>query len=1605
MLKRTRLSLIMLFAPEKRTRVIVFSLIIVLHVLVNQVPAYAGIVMPRDDTPRSPSPRTSQRPESAQAGDKEAVGDVIERIIEPGDVIGIVVEGYEEDYNQIAVVRENGKISYISLGEIQAAGLTASQLESEIRGKLQLYISDPRVEVSVWPWESIIKPGNVISIAVEGHEEYDLTASVRQDGKITYMPLGEIQAAGLVASRLEENIARGLQSYISDPKVKVSVKERAPAEEVEEAEIEPEVEPEAEKIKEAELEKKEYLISPGDVIDITVTGDALRVMGGERADYNRTVVVQFNGKISYPPLGEIPAAGFTEAQLSQRLAAKLSSYVNNPQVRAAVKGRTDFAEVEEYLIKPGDAIRITVERREDYSRTVDVQSDGKILYPPLGEIPVTGFTEDELSQEIAAGLSSHIDDPKVKVAVSGEVEKYLIKPGDVINITVKGRSNYNQAAVVQSNGKISYSPLGEIQAAGLAPSQLTDSISLGLSTRIDDPQVRVNIRQFKKVPEEIQRVEVEAPAPPKRFGYDFFTGARNRILRIEEGAREREDGEAVPGPSVVKDAISGFVGPMDMMDANITATVPSKYVLGPGDKVTLHFWSDVVEFQTVTLVVDGKGEVIIPRAGKMVVRGMTLAQFQEAAREMLERVAYKNLKLHATLDKLRSIQIFITGEAFRPGSYAVSAVTTLFNALYMCGGPNDNGSLRDIRLLRNTETKIVDFYRFLMDGDSGQDSSLDAGDTIFISQIGRTATTSGELKRPAVYELKEGENLQELTHLAGGIRPSGFLQRVQIDSVDPSRERIILDVDLSDPDQPNPSIFDGDTVTVFSIPSERMNTVTLEGKIRMPGVYQLKEGMRVSDLIQVAQGPLGEAYMERADLLRLNPDQKTTKLIPINLSKALAGDSGDNISLKQWDKLVVYSKWDVKWIADRVVSVHGAVQRPGSYERSDGMTIGDLLIRAGGVLPSAYPDRASLLRLDERGEMTKSIPVNLRAKSKEQRAKSEEQEALSPMPYALSSMLLEDGDTLLVYTYQEARWEPKREVTIEGAVQNPDVFPRVDGMKVSDLIQKAGGLLPEAYPDRALLLRLDERERITQGFSISPKLALQDDPKNNLELRDGDRVIIYTYEDAVWEPKREVTVAGAVQTPEVFERLDGMRVSDLLRRAGGLLPNAYLERADIKRFLPDHETYVTVPVNLARALSGDEEADVLLEDEDLLTVYTLREAQYKPENIVTIYGAVQRPDVYVKTAGMKLSDLLFTAGGLLPGAHKDAEIARISDDGKPLILTVNVIALIEGDESQDVLLEDEDVVSIRKQREFLDALRTVTIEGEVRYPGSYALERNERLSDLIQRVGGLTDRAYPEASVITRKIDYLVLNEQKKSMQQVKKLLEDLSQQEYQRELARAQLIRRERGIEEGASEATPGVSIPAATMAGTIEGAAEVGAVASIPGQTQAAISGIEEITRPQYMLVTPARKMDSFLPSGRFVVDVEKAINHPGIKDDIILADGDTVMIPAMPATISVSGAVIQPSSLVYIKGKSVKSYIEMVGGYSRDADKDAVYVVKANGMVVRGDKAELSPGDVIVVSTKVMVQKITDRWGQVIGAIKFVVTTAATVITIALILDYAR
>src|SRR3989304_3937190 len=348
--------------------------------------------------------------------------------------------------------------------------------------------------------------------------------------------------------------------------------------------------------------------------------------------------------------------------------------------------------------------------------------------------------------------------------------------------------------------------------------------------------------------------------PLERFGLAFFKPARNRIIAVE--VRISKGQKPVVSQ---KDAVAGFVGPLDMVSSHTNATIPPQYMLNPGDKVTIYYWGDFIELTDVKLLLDEKGEVSIPKAGRIGARGMSISQFQGAVKEQLQRGLGKNLSLIASLESLRSIQIFITGEAFRPGSYAVSSVTTLFNALYASGGPSDSGSLREIKLIRNNKTTTVDFYNYLLKGESKDDYPLQAGDTIFISKAGKLVSITGEVNRPGIYELKEAERLGDLISLGNGIKPTGMLSNVQIMSVIPNKERVVVDLDITrSAVSSNYELFDGDSVVVAAVLPEARNIVTIKGSVERPGVYELKKGMKVSDLFSDINKPLGGVYMERA---------------------------------------------------------------------------------------------------------------------------------------------------------------------------------------------------------------------------------------------------------------------------------------------------------------------------------------------------------------------------------------------------------------------------------------------------------------------------------------------------------------------------------------------------------------------------------------------------------------------------------------------------------------------------------------------------------------------------------------------------------------------
>jgi len=627
--------------------------------------------------------------------------------------------------------------------------------------------------------------------------------------------------------------------------------------------------------------------------------------------------------------------------------------------------------------------------------------------------------------------------------------------------------------------------------------------------------------------------------------------------------------------------------------------VGPEYIIGPGDEIRITVWGKVEGRWSVK--VDRDGNIIIPKIGIMPVAGLTFKELKEVLLKEFEKY-YKGFEMNVSMGALRSITVYVVGNARRPGAYTVSSLSTLVNALFVAGGPSKTGSMRDIQVKRNGMTIVhFDLYDFLLRGDKTKDIRLMPEDVIFIPPVGPLVGVAGMVKRPAIYELKGHVRLLELIEMAGGLMPTGYLSRVQVERIYDNEVKVLVDADLKHlTEQENIVLQDGDLVKVYPITNVIVNAVELVGNVTRPGKYQWFKGMRVSDIIKEPDKDLlPETYMEQALITRLVPPDYHPELILFNLKKAIFDrDKTEDKLLEPYDKIRIYNKWEM--VNKEEVRVSGAVNKPGTYKYYENMKVSDLINLAGGLKYFAYMDKAELTRVTptERGPITKKIIINLR-------------KALSGDPYA--NIPLKQDDYLIVRAVPE--WQLYQKVTIKGEVRFPGVYTIKKGERLSDLIKRAGGFTERAYlqgavftrervkelqqkqieemvdrlerellssgtsqiatassPDEAKMLQLElqqKRQFISRLRTIRAKgrIAIRIMPPEKLkntsydiELEDGDSIYIPT------DPQT-VQVIGSVYNQTAFVYEKGRSYQYYIDLAGGYTENAdtdnvYILKAD-----------------------------------------------------------------------------------------------------------------------------------------------------------------------------------------------------------------------------------------------------------------------------------------------------------------------------------------------------------------------------------------------------------------------------------------------------------
>lgn len=586
----------------------------------------------------------------------------------------------------------------------------------------------------------------------------------------------------------------------------------------------------------------------------------------------------------------------------------------------------------------------------------------------------------------------------------------------------------------------------------------------------------------------------------KQFGYDLFP-EKPQIKRIGDKEEEKESTESKTDDK--NNDQLGLLG-KKMLGENAKsqfeegiyselASIPvsDDYILGPGDKLIINLWGNIQ--QKLELDVDGEGKIMLPQVGPLSLWGVKFSEAKKLIEENLGKF-YTNFQINVSMGKLRSIKVFILGEAKKPGAYMASSLSTVFDILYQASGPSKIGTLRKIKLTRANKTEeLIDFYEYLLKGDKNQDFKLDSGDSIFIPPIGAVVGIAGNVKRPAIYELK-GNNISmaELLETAGGISAVGYLQRIQVERIKDHERKIVFDLEFENTQAlknsaSNVALQDGDLVLISAVAPIRHNYVSIAGNVQRPGDYELKFGMKLKDLVDEAEGITPGAYLDRAELSRFR-DDKTREILPVNLGRLLSKDESENIELKEWDRLYIFTKSEV--IPTFFVRIEGAVYRPGEYELTDNMRISDLIFRASGLKKTATLKNAELYRRVI-GKEPQVITVDL-ASIFDPRTKE-------------SDLYLQEGDQIFIR--EETKWLGNREVTISGEVVYPGKYIAAPGECLSSIIKRAGGFTDKAFLSGAIFTRLSvekyQHQMIKKFVEAEQEAILKEESSLAINLSDS----------------------------------------------------------------------------------------------------------------------------------------------------------------------------------------------------------------------------------------------------------------------------------------------------------------------------------------------------------------------------------------------------------------------------------------------------------------------------------------------------------------------
>lgn len=506
-----------------------------------------------------------------------------------------------------------------------------------------------------------------------------------------------------------------------------------------------------------------------------------------------------------------------------------------------------------------------------------------------------------------------------------------------------------------------------------------------------------------------------------------------------------------------------FAGTPNTFSPAADIPVPPEYVLGPGDELQMQFYGS--RDDSLNLVIDREGVIELPKVGALTLVGLSFVQAKALIAEQV-RQKMIGVTTSVTMGRLRSIRVFVLGDAEHPGSYLISGLSTISHALFSAGGVSKKGSLRHIQLKRNGNVvKKLDLYDFLLKGNSRGDERLLPGDVIFIPPIGAVIGVAGQVNRPAIYELRAEKTAQEVAEMAGGVLVDADIKHLQIDRLSQTGGRNILDFDLKQ----STKIQNGDILMLFAVPGMRSDTVNLLGHIKRPGQYGLSKDMKLSGLLNSVDDLLPGAFLDYALIQRTDPILRSVTTLRVSLDNLLVKQNKQaDVALQADDQVYVFSKASIDPL--NVVSVSGQIVNAGQYPYAEQMRLIDLVLAAGGPTEQAYLKVAELTRyevIDGKRRQSSHTEVNLG-------------DALAGN--ADANLLLLPHDELLIKTI--SNWRNVTRIEVQGEVKYPGTYPVDDGERLSSVLTRTGGYTDDAYLRAAVFtresVRLDQQKQIDE---------------------------------------------------------------------------------------------------------------------------------------------------------------------------------------------------------------------------------------------------------------------------------------------------------------------------------------------------------------------------------------------------------------------------------------------------------------------------------------------------------------------------------------------